>query len=214
MELQFWGAAQVVTGSMHLLIVNNRKILLDAGLYQGRRKIAFERNRQLPFDPSEIDALIVSHAHIDHTGNIPSLVKNGFRGTIWTTHATQDLMSYMRHDSAHIQQYDVRYINKKRRRQGKTLFEPLYTDEDVNTTLSLIESVDYHTPFTPLPGIEAYFGDAGHMLGSANITLDIDDHGTQKRLAFSGDIGRKHLPILRDPEFVSNADFIIMESTY
>lgn len=214
MELQFWGAAQVVTGSMHLLTVNNQKILLDAGLYQGRRKIAFERNRQLPFDPGEIDALIVSHAHIDHTGNIPSLVKNGFRGTIWTTRATQDLMSYMLRDSAHIQQYDVRYINKKRRRQGKVPFEPLYTDEDVDTTLSLIQNVNYHTPFTPLPGITARFGDAGHMLGSANITLDIDDHGTQKRLAFSGDVGRKHLPILRDPEFVSDADFIIMESTY
>ena len=214
MELQFWGAAQVVTGSMHLITVNNRKILLDAGLYQGRRKIAFELNRQLPFDPSEIDALIVSHAHIDHTGNIPSLVKNGFRGTIWATHATQDLMSYMLRDSAHIQQYDVRYVNKKRRRQGKVPFEPLYTNDDVDTTLSLVQSVDYHAAFSPLPGIEARFGDAGHMLGSANITLDIDDNGKHKRLAFSGDIGRKHLPILRDPEFVSDADFIIMESTY
>ncbi len=214
MKLQFWGAAQVVTGSMHLLTVNNHKILLDAGLYQGRRKIAFEMNRQLPFDPSEIDALILSHAHIDHSGNIPSLVKNGFKGTIWCTPATVDLIKYMLRDSAHIQQYDVFYINKKRRRQHKTPFEPLYTDEDVLDTLDLVKSVNYHQVFSPLPGIEVRFGDAGHMLGSANVTLDIDDRGKHKRLAFSGDIGRKHLPILRDPEYVSNADTIIMESTY
>lgn len=214
MELQFWGAAQVVTGSMHLLTVNNHKILLDAGLYQGRRKIAFERNRQIPFDPSEIDALVLSHAHIDHSGNIPSLVKNGFRGTIWCTHATKDLINYMLRDSAHIQEYDVMYINKKRRRQRKKPFEPLYTAADVDETLKLVKSVDYHQPFSPVEGIEVRFGDAGHMLGSANVTLDIDDRGKHKRLAFSGDVGRKHLPILRDPEFVRDADFIIMESTY
>jgi metallo-beta-lactamase family protein len=214
MELQFWGAAQVVTGSMHLLTVNNSKLLLDCGLYQGRRKIAFEINRQIPFDPSEIDALILSHAHIDHSGNIPSLVKNGFRGSIWCTPATQDLINYMLRDSAHIQESDVRYVNKKRKRQGKVLFEPLYTNEDVFQTLSLVKGVHYHQPFSPVPGIEARFGDAGHMLGSANVTLDIDDHGQHKRLAFSGDIGRKHLPILRDPEYVSEADIIIMESTY
>ena len=140
MELQFWGAAQVVTGSMHLLTVNNHKILLDAGLYQGRRKIAFERNRQIPFDPSEIDALVLSHAHIDHSGNIPSLVKNGFRGTIWCTHATKDLINYMLRDSAHIQEYDVMYVNKKRRRQGKKLFESLYTAADVDETLKLVNT--------------------------------------------------------------------------
>ncbi len=214
MELQFWGAAQVVTGSMHLLTVNNKKLLLDAGLYQGRRKIAFERNRQMPFDPSEIDALILSHAHIDHSGNIPSLVKRGFKGTIWCTDATRDLISYMLRDSAYIQNYDVKYVNKKRRRQGKKPFEPLYTESDVERTLKLVQSVDYHTPFTPMDGVEALFKDAGHMLGSTNVTLDIDDHGTHKRLVFSGDIGRKHLPILRDPEFVRDADIIIMESTY
>ncbi len=214
MELQFWGAAQVVTGSMHLLTVNNRKILLDAGLYQGRRKIAFERNRQIPFNPGEIDALILSHAHIDHSGNIPSLVKNGFRGAIWCTYATQDLISYMLLDSAHIQGYDVQYVNKKRRRQGKKPFEPLYTAADVDKTMRMVQSVDYHQPFSPVEGLEVRFGDAGHMLGSANVTIDIDDGGHHKRLAFSGDVGRKHLPILRDPQFVSEADIIIMESTY
>jgi len=214
MELQFWGAARVVTGSMHLLSVNGHKLLLDCGLYQGRRKIAFEINRTLPFDASEIDALVLSHAHIDHSGNIPTLVKNGFRGVIWCTRATKDLLQYMLRDSAHIQESDVRYVNKKRRRQGKKPFEPLYTDDDAVRALSQMEGVDYHTPFSPIPGVEAFFRDAGHMLGSANVTLDIDDAGRRKRLAFSGDIGRKHLPILRDPEFVSDADYIIMESTY
>lgn len=214
MKLQFWGAAQVVTGSMHLLSVNGYNILLDSGLYQGRRKVAFELNRQLPFDPSDIDALILSHAHIDHSGNIPSLVKNGFKGSIWCTPATQDLIGYMLRDSAHIQQYDVRYVNKKRRRKKKKPFEPLYVEKDVENTLKLVKTVHYHTPFSPVPGVEARFADAGHMLGSANVTLDIDDHGHHKRLAFSGDIGRKHLPILRDPEYVSDADIIIMESTY
>lgn len=214
MELQFWGAARVVTGSMHLLTVNRKKILLDAGLYQGRRKTAFEINRALPFDASEIDAVILSHAHIDHSGNLPSLVKNGFKGTIWCTHATKDLCSYMLRDSAHIQQYDVKYVNKKRKRQGKKPFEPLYTDADAVQTLSQMRSVNYYQKFSPLPGIEAFFRDAGHMLGSANVTLDIDDNGHRRRLAFSGDIGRKHLPILRDPEYVEDADVIIMESTY
>lgn len=214
MKLQFWGAAQTVTGSMHQVFVNGHSLLLDSGLFQGRRKEAFELNRQLPFDPGKVDALVLSHAHIDHSGNIPTLVKNGFRGTIWCTHATKDLLNYMLPDSAHIQDSDVKYVNKKRRRQGKNLFEPLYTLKDVERTLKLVQSVNYHQPFSPVPGVEAHFRDAGHMLGSANITLDIDDHGKHKRLAYSGDIGRKHLPILRDPEFVDTVDIVIMESTY
>lgn len=214
MEIQFWGAAQVVTGSMHLLKVNNKKILLDCGLYQGRRKTAFEINRKLPFDPSEIDTVILSHAHIDHSGNLPSLVKNGFKGAIWCTEATKDLLGYMLPDSAHIQENDVRYVNKKRIRQKKVPFEPLYSIQDVEQTLSQLQAVDYHHSFSPLSGIQVYLADAGHMLGSANVTLDIDDNGHHKRLAFSGDIGRKHLPILRDPEYVSDVDIVIMESTY
>jgi metallo-beta-lactamase family protein len=214
MELQFWGAAQTVTGSMHLLKLGRANILLDCGLYQGRRKEAFEINRVLPFNPRDIDVLILSHAHIDHSGNIPSLVKNGFRGRIWCTPATEDLINYMLRDSAHIQESDVKYVNKRRKRQGKRLFEPLYTDDDALEALRLVESVGYHETFSPLPGVSITFGDAGHMLGSANITLDIDDSGKQKRLAFSGDIGRKNLPILRDPEAVEGADIIIMESTY
>ena len=214
MELQFWGAAQVVTGSMHLITINGYKILLDCGLYQGRRKIAFDLNRTFPFDPAEIDTLILSHAHIDHSGNIPGLIRNGFKGNVWCTPITKELLGYMLLDSAHIQQNDVKFVNKKRKRQGKNLFEPLYTQDDAEKSLAYIRSIPYHQEFSPLPGIRATFGDAGHMLGSANITLDINDNGHHKRLAFSGDIGRRHLPILRDPEYVKEADIIIMESTY
>jgi metallo-beta-lactamase family protein len=214
MELEFWGAAQTVTGSMHLLKVNGHNILLDCGLYHGPRKEAFERNRNFPFDITEIDVLIVSHAHIDHTGNIPTLVKQGYQGPIWATAATRDLCAIMLRDSAYIQESDVKYVNKRRARQGKTLFEPLYTQEDALEALTLFQSVGYNRLFEPVPAVQVHYRDAGHVLGSASVTLDIDDNGKHKRLVFSGDIGRKNLPILRDPQPVDKADFIIMESTY
>lgn len=214
MELEFWGAAQTVTGSMHWLKVNGYNILLDCGLYQGRRKEAFERNRNFPFDPTDIDALILSHAHIDHTGNVPSLIRHGYRGPIWATAATRDLCAIMLRDSAYIQESDVAYVNKKRAKQGKKLFEPLYTQADALEALTLFQSLGYNRPFEVVPGVKAVYREAGHVLGSASVTLDIDDGGQSKRLVFSGDIGRKHLPILRDPAYVERADFIIMESTY
>ncbi|MBE7473604.1 MAG: MBL fold metallo-hydrolase [Anaerolineales bacterium] len=214
MELQFWGAAQTVTGSMHLLKVNGHHILLDCGMYQGRRKEAFERNNNFPFDPSDIDALIVSHAHIDHIGNIPTLVKKGYRGPIWATSATRDLAAIMLRDSAHIQESDVAYVNKRRVKQGQKPFEPLYTQANAIAALALFQSIEYGRTFSPLPGVQVHYRDAGHLLGSASVTLDLDDHGKQKRLVFSGDIGRTNLPILRDPQPVEGADFIIMESTY
>ncbi len=214
MELQFWGAAQTVTGSMHLLKVNGYNILLDCGLYQGRRKEAFERNRNFPFDPADIDVLILSHAHIDHSGNIPTLVKQGYRGPIWATPATRDLCAIMLRDSAHIQESDVEYVNKRRAKQGKNLFEPLYTQADALESLTLFQSIGYDRPFEPVPGVRVQYRDAGHILGSASVVLDIDDQGQPKRLLFGGDIGRKNLPILRDPQPVDKTDFIIMESTY
>jgi len=214
MQLQFWGAARTVTGSMHLLTVNGYNVLLDCGLYQGHRKEAFERNRTLPFNPEKIDALILSHAHIDHTGNIPSLVRHGYDGPIWTTPATRDLCAIMLTDSAFIQENDVKYINKSRKKEGKNLFEPLYTQTDVIESLNMFQSIGYNRPFYVVPGVKAHFKEAGHMLGSASVILDIEEDGQHKRLVFSGDIGRKNLPILRDPEFVDGADFIIMESTY
>ena len=214
MELEFWGAAQTVTGSMHLLRVNGRAILLDCGLYHGPRKEAFERNRNFPFDPTTIDALVLSHAHIDHTGNIPTLVRQGYRGAIWATSATRDLSAIMLRDSAHIQESDVAYVNKRRIRQGQKPFEPLYTQADAVKALTLFQTVEYQRVFEPVPGVQAHYRDAGHILGSASVTLDIDDQGQQKRLVFSGDIGRKNLPILCDPQPVEGADFMIMESTY
>jgi metallo-beta-lactamase family protein len=216
MELHFWGAAQTVTGSMHLLKVNGHNVLLDCGLYQGPRKEAFERNKNFPFNPVEIEALIVSHAHIDHIGNIPTLVKQGYRGPIWATSATRDLAAIMLRDSAHIQESDVAYVNKRRARQGKNLFEPLYTQADALEALTLFQTIEYNRPIGPVPGVEFHYRDAGHLLGSTSVTLDIDDQKPRKRkrLVFSGDIGRKNLPILRDPQPVEGADYLIMESTY
>ncbi|GAB4526821.1 MAG: MBL fold metallo-hydrolase [Anaerolineae bacterium] len=214
MQIQFWGAAQCVTGSMHLLSVNGHKLLLDCGLYQGKRKEAFERNRTLPFDASQIDAVILSHAHIDHSGNLPSLVRSGFNGPIYTTSATRDLDAYMLLDSAHIQESDVAYVNKRRAKQGKTLFEPLYTRRDAMNTLTHFSTVEYGRPFEPAPGVQVHFRDAGHILGSAIVVIDVTEHGRKRRLVFSGDLGRRGLPILRNPQVAEDVDFVIMESTY
>jgi metallo-beta-lactamase family protein len=214
MQIQFWGAARCVTGSMHLLSVNGYKLLLDCGLYQGKRKEAFERNRNLPFDVRDIDAVILSHAHIDHSGNLPSLVKAGFKGPIYATSATRDLDAYMLLDSAHIQESDVAYVNKRRAKQGKRLFEPLYTRREAMDTLTHFSTVEYGRPFEPVPGVHVHFRDAGHILGSASVVVDVDEKGRRSRLAFSGDIGRRGLPILRNPQVAEDVDYVIMESTY
>ncbi len=214
MEVQFWGAAREVPGSMHLLKVGGRRILLDCGLYQGRRKHAFERNKNFPFEPSSIDAVVLSHAHIDHCGNLPTLVKGGFNGRIYATPATRDLCRHMLVDSAHIQKSDVRYVNRRRKRQGKRPFEPLYLIGDARKALARFRPVHYGRVFEPAPGVRATFIDAGHILGSASVVLDLTEDGRTRRLVFSGDIGRKGLPILRDPQTATGADYVIMESTY
>jgi metallo-beta-lactamase family protein len=214
MEVHFWGAAGEVTGSMHLVQVGRSRVLLDCGLCQGRRKHAFERNRNLPFDASSIDAVILSHAHIDHSGNLPTLVRNGFKGKIYATPATRDLCQHMLIDSAHIQKSDVRFVNRRRRRQGKTPFEPLYQIGDARKALQRFRPVAYEKPFEPAKGIRATFVDAGHILGSASVLLDLTEGSRVRRLVFSGDIGRRGLPILRDPRIPRDADYVIMESTY
>jgi metallo-beta-lactamase family protein len=214
LEIQFIGAAQTVTGSMHLLNVNGKKLLLDCGLYQGKRKEAFEINRNFPFDPSGIDALILSHAHIDHAGNIPNLIKNGFSGNIYTTPATVDLCSIMLKDSAYLQERDVKFVNKKRSKQKKNLFEPLYTIEEAEASMHNFIAIDYDKQFEVVNGVSAIFRDAGHILGSAGVVIEIRENGKFTRLGFSGDIGRPEMPIIRDPNLLQDLDILIMESTY
>ena len=214
MKLTFFGAARTVTGSMHLLEIGQRKILLDCGLYQGKRKESFLRNRSFPFPPEEIDAVILSHAHIDHSGNLPNLVKQGYRGPIFTTHATAHLDNIMLLDSGYIHEKDAEYLNKRRKKQGKPLIEPLYTKEDAARVAPLFHCLNYEEVFEPVPGIKARLVDAGHILGSASVVLDLEDGGNSKRLWFSGDIGRPGLQLIQDPVLPRKADYMIMESTY
>lgn len=215
MQIQFIGAARTVTGSMHYIQVNGLKFLLDCGMIQGKRKDSFEANRKFDlFNPDEIDFLILSHAHIDHAGNLPNLIKHGFKGDIYCTHATKDLASILLKDSAHIQEKDVEFVNKRRRKQNKNLFEPLYTQQDVDETIKHFYGINYHREFEVSPEIKLTFFDAGHILGSAITLLDIKENGRIMRFGFSGDLGRPNLPIIKDPEKIPDVDFFICESTY
>ena len=215
MKVEFWGAAQTVTGSKHLVYFHDKKLLLDCGIYQGRRKEAFHRNRQLPFNPREIDAVVLSHAHIDHSGNLPSLFRNGYDGPVFATSATRDLATHMLLDSAKIQESDVRYVNKKREKKGQTPFEPLYVQQDAVTAINHFRSQDFGVAFEPLPGIKCQYHFAGHMLGAGIVELNLDRPDADPlKLVFSGDIGRNNVPILKDPEIVEGADYLIMEATY
>jgi len=214
MKMQFLGAVRTVTGSMTSLRVNGKHIVFDVGLFQGRRKEAFERNRQLPIEPAEIDYVILSHAHIDHSGNLPTLVRQGFRGPVFCTPATADLLAVMLKDSAHIQMRDVEYVNRKRQRQQKKPFEPLYDFEDVETCMNLLEPVSYGKTFSVCQGAEGTFFDAGHILGAASLLLEVKEDGESYSLGFTGDLGRKNLPILRDPSPLPAVDWLVSESTY
>jgi metallo-beta-lactamase family protein len=213
-RVDFLGAARTVTGSQHLLSVNGHRVLLDCGLFQGKRREAFERNRTLPFDASSVDALILSHAHIDHSGNIPNLVRNGFRGSIYCTFATRDLCSAMLRDSAHIQERDVRYVNKKRARKGEPPVEPIYTDDDVISSLHQFVGIGYNRAVEVIPGVACTLLDAGHILGSAAVYLEMRDGSQILRLLFSGDLGPTPMPIVRDPTPAPAADVLVIESTY
>ena len=214
MKIHFHGAAQTVTGSMHLLEVNGARILLECGLFQGKRKETYERNKNFPFDPSTLDAVLLSHAHIDHSGNLPNLVKQGYSGKITATRATTHLVKLMLRDSGHIQESDAAYSNKKRAKKGLPPMEPLYTEDDALEVANYFQSVEYDDPVEVAEGVRATFMDAGHILGSAGIALDITENGRKYRIWFSGDIGRRELPLLRDPVLPTNADYLIMESTY
>jgi metallo-beta-lactamase family protein len=216
MQIAFYGAAGTVTGSQHLLTVNGKKILLDCGLYQGKRDESRRRNRTFPFEPSTVDVMVLSHAHIDHSGNIPNLVKQGFRGTIVTTTATVDLCQAMLPDSGHIQEEDVAYVNRQRRKNGEAPVEPIYTREDAAESLKYFAGIDYERPYPLGPGLTLTLYDAGHVLGSAIVAIDFreEQDKTLRRLVYTGDLGRPRLPILRDPVLLEAADLLIMESTY
>jgi len=214
MRITFHGAAQTVTGSRHLISINGFQVLLDCGLYQGRRKETYARNLKFPFAPNHVSAVILSHAHIDHSGNLPNMVRQGYEGPIYATHPTKSLTDIMTRDSGHIQENDARYINKKRAKRGEPPVEPLYTVEDAVRAAWYLVGSEYDTPFEPAPGVRAFFVEAGHILGSASIVLDIEENGQHRRLMFSGDIGRRELPLLRDPVLPQDVDYLIMECTY
>ena len=214
MRIHFHGAAQTVTGSMYLIEVNGHRLLLECGLYQGRRKDTYDRNLNFPFNPGKIHAVILSHAHIDHSGNLPNLVKQGYNGPIYATSPTAKLADIMLRDSAYIQEQDANYVNKKRHKKGLKYIEPLYTQEDAERTVDYIIPVYYDEKFEPVPGVTAQLVDAGHILGSAAVVLDIKENNRKFRLWFSGDIGRLDLPLLNDPVLPTGADYLIMETTY
>ena len=211
MKLSFFGADQCVTGSCHCLEVGGKRILIDCGLQQGRDEVD---NRTLPFAPGSIDYVLITHAHIDHSGRVPMLIKNGFQGRILTTRLTAQLLSIMLQDSAHIQESDAEYKNRKNRRAGRPEEEPLYTVADAQRVPEFIDTCEYDQPVHLCDGVDAVFIDAGHLLGSASIRLTLTEGGQTKTIVFSGDIGNVDQPIIRDPQFFTGADYVVMESTY
>lgn len=214
MKITFYGAARTTTGSMHLIETEHQRILLDFGLYQGKRAEALARNANPPFDPASITHVILSHAHIDHAGNLPTLVKRGYGGDIHCTTATRDLATLMLRDSARIQEQDTAYLNQKTSRRGLPPIEPLYTSHDVENALPHFVGHAYDRWFDLDGSGRAILHDAGHILGSAIVVLELEEQGRVYRIGFSGDLGRANAPLLRDPTFVTDLDYLIVESTY
>jgi len=213
-EIEFFGATGEVTGSCHLVTVGNHKILLDCGLIQGRAKDEARNRESFPFDPASIDAVVLSHAHIDHSGRLPLLVKSGFRGSIYTHRACRDLCRIMLKDSAFLNEKDVQWENRKRARKGLDLIEAMYNVEDAKIAMKQFKGLVYQQKKRILPKVTLCLNDAGHILGSSIVELWLEDEGQQRKLVFSGDLGRSGMPILEDPAIIPDADLVIMESTY
>ena len=214
MRLTFWGAAQTVTGSMHLLDFEGGRVLMDCGLFQGRRAEANRLNREFPAPPSSIDVVLLSHAHIDHSGLLPRLYREGFRGRVYATAATRDLCDSMLADSAFIQEKDAAWVNKRERRRGGDAVQPLYGMLDVEGVMECFEEVAYGETSRPLAGLTVEYRDAGHILGSATMALTVEERGRTVTVGFTGDVGRDDRPILRDPQPMPDCDYLICESTY
>jgi metallo-beta-lactamase family protein len=210
MQIEFAGAAREVTGSCHILRVNGKTVLLDCGMFQGRRAETREKNLRLPVPVDEIDAIVLSHAHIDHSGRLPLLTKNGYRGPIYCTAATRDLCAVMLADSAHIQEKDAEFLARRK----QEVAEPLYAMKDAAAAIDRMVGLTYDVAFDVVPGVRATFTDAGHILGSASVVLECAEGAATKRIVFSGDVGRQGLPIIRDPNPPAGADVVILESTY
>lgn len=214
MRIHFLGATRTTTGSMYLLEINGKRLLLECGLFQGHREETTQRNCCFPFDPRQLDAVVLSHAHIDHSGNLPNLAKQGYDGPIHCTDATRDLCSIMLIDSAHIQEQDAVFVSKWRAKKHQPPVEPLYRVPDAEKAVNQLVGHPYDSSFSPVAGVTVTFRDAGHILGSAQVVLDISDGGRKFRWLFSGDVGRGGDEILRDPVPVENVDYLQIESTY
>lgn len=214
MKITFCGAAGTTTGSQHLIETESARILLDCGLYQGRRDDTRDRNRNFLFDPRILDAVALSHAHIDHSGNLPNLTTQGYGGNIYSTFATRDLCSIMLADSAHIQAQDNKWLNKRRVKKGLPQLEPIYSQMDAENCVRQFVNIGYDRPIPIADGVTLTMIDAGHILGAAQVILDINEGKTKKRLLFTGDVGRGNNELLRDPESCDDVDLMIMESTY
>lgn len=214
MKLTFCGGARTVTGSSFLLEAAGKKILIDCGMFQGAKKLRARNTGEYPYNPAEIDFIIITHSHIDHTGLIPRLVKDGFCGRVLSTPATKDLAKIMLPDSGHIQTMEAEWLTRKNMRAGKPPVEPLYTVEDAEASLRFFDAIPYYQQYAISPEILLKFYDAGHILGSAIVELHVSENGTREKLVFSGDLGKSNQPIIRDPDVVEEADYLIIEGTY
>ncbi len=214
MKIKFLGGTKSVTGSMHILESEGKKVLIDCGLFQGRREESNQRNKSLPFEPQTIERMVLSHAHLDHSGNIPTLVKNGYRNTIYSTFATRDLCLLMLRDSANLQEKDAEYLNKRNKKKGVQIISPLYTVEEAEKSLEQFKGIAYNRFFYITPNVRVTFYDAGHILGSALSYFEVFENGKKTRILYAVDLGRKKMPILKDPFQVKDIDYLILESTY